>query len=383
MVDTFNALLSYAHYSPIAHEPIPLPIGISFFTFQAMSYVIDVYRHDAPAQRNPLNCLLYIALFPQLIAGPIVRYRQVAEQIVSRTVTTSGFSSGIQRLIYGLSKKVLLANPLGQVADAMFSVPAETLTTGAAWLGLVCYTFQIYYDFSGYSDMAIGLGRLFGFEFPENFNYPYASRSIREFWRRWHMTLSFWFRDYLYIPLGGSRVSTARTYANLWLVFFLCGLWHGAGWTFVLWGALHGLYLVGERAFWGAALERLWRPVQHLYTLGLVMIGWVFFRADTVSSAVHYLNRLVGLAQTQAALHDAWLHLDPKTVLTLGIGCLLAAPVAPRWSTTWAERARNAGTALPSFVLSAARGGLLAFLFVACAAHLAAGTYNPFIYFRF
>lgn len=384
LMANINAVLASCGLRPFEHHPIPLPIGVSFFTFQAMSYVIDIYRKDAPLQRNPLHCGLYIALFPQLIAGPIVRYRQIAAQIVSRTVSVPGFSSGVRRFIFGLSKKVLVANPLGQVTDTMFAFPVGQLTPGMAWLGLVCYTLQIYYDFSGYSDMAIGLGRMFGFEFPENFHYPYASRSLREFWRRWHMTLSSWFRDYLYIPLGGNRISPVRTAVNLWLVFFLCGLWHGAGWTFIAWGMLHGLYLVLERtSLWRSIVPRLWRPLQHLYTLALVVLGWVFFRAESVPYALGYLARLFGLGDAGSATQDALLYCDPKTLWTLALGCLFAAPVAPTLGEKLSARVHGTGSYLPRAAFSLGRYALLVSLLFASAAHLAAGTYNPFIYFRF
>ena len=246
-INNLNGILQNLSIPTISYSEIPLPIGICFFTFQAMSYVIDVYRKETDVQFNPINCALYVSLFPQLIAGPIVRYHDVAQQIVSRTVARSQFSSGIQRFIFGLAKKTMLANPLGEVADKIFAVPVHEVTTSMAWLGIICYTLQVYFDFSGYSDMAIGLGRLFGFEFLENFNYPYIAESMRDFWRRWHISLSTWFRDYLYIPLGGNRGSSLRTYLNLWTVFLLCGLWHGASWNFIIWGALHGASLVIER----------------------------------------------------------------------------------------------------------------------------------------
>lgn len=369
----------------IPRDRLPsLPLGISFFTFQAMSYVIDVYRRHAPVQKNPLHCGLYIALFPQLIAGPIVRYAQLASQIVARTITVPGFSYGVQRFIVGLSKKVLIANPLGAVTDAVFALPVTELTPGAAWLAIVCYTLQIYYDFSGYSDMAVGLGRMFGFVFPENFAHPYAARSLREFWRRWHMSLSSWFRDYLYIPLGGSRTSALRTAVNLWTVFFLCGLWHGAGWAFIVWGIFHGLCLAWERTrLWRSLVPRLWRPVQHLYTLGIVVMGWVFFRAETVTYALDYFACLFGMSPSSVTARDALLYCDPKTVWTLVLGSLFAAPIAP----SLAQKLTGAlGRSHSTFLWTAVNMGrctVLSFLFLASAAHLAAGTYNPFIYFRF
>ncbi|MGQ9671216.1 MAG: MBOAT family O-acyltransferase [Desulfosoma sp.] len=384
LVANLSAGLAALGLPLIPYNPPSLPLGISFFTFQAMSYVIDVYRRHATVQKNPLHCGLYIALFPQLIAGPIVRYAHVASQIVARTVTVPGFSYGVQRFIVGLSKKVLIANPMGAVTDAIFALPVGELTPGAAWLGIACYTLQIYYDFSGYSDMAVGLGSMFGFVFPENFAHPYAARSLRDFWRQWHMTLSSWFRDYLYIPLGGSRQSSFRTAVNLWTVFFLCGLWHGAGWTFIVWGMFHGLCLAWERTrLWRSLVPRLWRPVQHLYTLGIVVMGWVFFRAETVAYALDYLACLFGMGPSSPTGRDALLYCDPKTVWTLVLGSLFAAPVAPFLAQKLTALLGRSPNTLLWIAMHTGRCVVLFFLFLASAAHLAAGTYNPFIYFRF
>ena len=247
LLRSLNVLLGHLGIAPLYLAPVHLPIGISFFTFHALSYVIDVYRADARGQKNFVRVALYVTLFPQLIAGPILRFHQVADQFVRRQVSLPLFAAGVRRFLVGFGKKVLIANTLAVPADAIFGADSATLSSGAAWLGIVCYTLQIYFDFSGYSDMAIGLGKMFGFRFPENFNYPYVSRSIKEFWRRWHISLSTWFRDYLYIPLGGNRVSSWRNHLNLVIVFFLCGLWHGASWTFVIWGLYHGVFLVIER----------------------------------------------------------------------------------------------------------------------------------------
>ncbi len=245
--DNVNALLQAAHVQPVAVPHVLLPIGISFFTFHAISYVIDVSRRDATAQKSPVHAALYLLLFPQLIAGPIIRYRDIADQLARRIVSIDDFAYGVRRFVIGLAKKVLIANVVAGPADKIFSLPAAELSAAHAWLGIVCYTLQIYFDFSGYSDMAIGLGRMFGFRFPENFRWPYVATSVTAFWRRWHISLSTWFRDYLYIPLGGNRVSPARRYFNLITVFFLCGLWHGASWNFVIWGLWHGAFLVIER----------------------------------------------------------------------------------------------------------------------------------------
>ena len=261
-----------------------LPLGISFFTFHALSYVIDIHRRKS-AGGKPLDFALYMTLFPHSIAGPIVRYGDIAGQIAHRVVTTAGFAEGIRRFIIGLAKKMLVANTVAVAADAIFALPGGELNFSLAWLGVACYTLQIYFDFSGYSDMAIGLAKLFGIDFLENFNYPYAARSITEFWRRWHISLSSWFRDYLYIPLGGNRCCPVRNYANLVTVFFLCGLWHGASWTFAAWGLFHGAFLVLERMKAGRVIESLWSPVRHVYTLLVVSVGWVLFRADTMPQA--------------------------------------------------------------------------------------------------
>ena len=378
-----NLILHHMAMRPVAYSEITLPLGISFFTFHAMSYVIDVYRKETEIQLNPIVCGLYLTLFPQLIAGPIIRYHDVAHQLVSRSVTRHKFSLGIQRLIFGLAKKVILANPLGEVADKIFAVPIAEVTTGMAWLGIVCYTLQIYFDFTGYSDMAIGLGRMFGFEFLENFNYPYISKSIREFWRRWHISLSNWFRDYLYIPLGGNRGSTSRTYFNLWTVFLLCGLWHGASWNFIIWGALNGAYLVIERIGWHLYLDRFWVPLQHGYVLLLVMIGWVFFRSDSLGHATQYLANMFGFSHADGIKYYAIYYCDPRTILTLVLGVILSTPIASWAGTQLKIRISNSSLLPLQSVVYLGHYFLLVSLFIMSAANLAAGTYNPFIYYRF
>src|SRR5438067_3043916 len=265
-VANVNTIAPIFALAPIELDTIPLPLGISFFTFHAISYVVDVYKRNADAQRSIPTFALYILLFPQLIAGPIIRFRDIAAQLAAHDVRLADFAYGVRRFIFGLGKKVLIANTLGATADRIFDLPATELTMPLAWLGLICYTLQIYFDFSGYSDMAIGLMRMFGFRILENFNYPYISRSVREFWRRWHISLSNWFRDYLYIPLGGNQRGARRGYANLVIVFLLCGLWHGASWPFVVWGTWHGLFLVAERAGFDAWLARI-GPLRHVYAL--------------------------------------------------------------------------------------------------------------------
>src|SRR5260221_554523 len=294
-VANVNTLAPVLAITPFALATIPLPLGISFFTFHAISYVVDVYKRNADAERNIPRFALYILLFPQLIAGPIIRWRDIAAQLPTREQRVADFAYGARRFVLGLGKKVLIANTLGRAADAIFGLPAGELSTPLAWLGLFCYTLQIYFDFSGYSDMAIGLMRMFGFRILENFNYPYVSRSIREFWRRWHISLSTWFRDSLYIPLGGNQRGERRAYANLVIVFLLCGLWHGASWPFVLWGGWHGAFLVAERA----GLDRVLRRIggfTHVYALLAVMGGWVLFRCDTLTKAAQYYAALSGFA---------------------------------------------------------------------------------------
>jgi len=279
--------------SPTAFDGLHQPIGISFYTFQAVSYLIDLSRKDAPPPRGFVDTALYISMFPQLIAGPIVRYKSVAEQLQSRTHSFEKFSKGAQVFILGLAQKVLLANTFAEVADLAFD--AETgLTAGAAWVGLAAYSFQILFDFAGYSNMAIGMGLMFGFYLPQNFDFPYVSQSLTEFWRRWHMTLSGWFRDYLYIPLGGNRVSPWRTYLNLWIVFILCGLWHGAAVAFIFWGVYHGAILVLERAFLGRWLDAIPRIFRHIYLPLVVAIGWVPFRTENMGDALTYYGALIG-----------------------------------------------------------------------------------------
>jgi len=359
-----------------------LPIGISFFTFHAISYVVDVYRGDATAQKSPVHAALYLLLFPQLIAGPIIRYRDIADQLARRWVTADDFAYGIRRFVIGLAKKVLIANVVAGPADQIFGLPTSQLDPGRAWLGIVCYTLQIYFDFSGYSDMAIGLGRMFGFRFPENFRWPYIAESVQGFWRRWHMSLSTWFRDYLYVPLGGNRVSPVRTYVNLVVVFFLCGLWHGASWTFVVWGLYHGTFLVVERLGLAEALERVWRPLRHVYLLVVVMIGWVFFRAETLTGAIGFLRAMAGARATAPTIYTLGWYLTPELWIALVAGAIGSMPIVPALAAargrTGQTPAPGAATTYPAFSTVA-----LMALLVASIVHIAARTYNPFIYFRF
>ena len=354
---------------------IALPIGISFYTFQALSYLIDVSRGSAEVQRNPLDFGLYIALFPQLIAGPIVRYRDIAEQLVRRRVGLDLFASGVQRFVIGLTKKVIVADWAARAADGLFGAPVDELGFVAAWVGLAAYTVQIYFDFSGYSDMAIGLGRMFGFRLLENFRWPYISRSITEFWRRWHISLSSWFRDYLYIPLGGNRRGAFATYRNLVVVFLLCGLWHGAAWTFVAWGAYHGLFLVLERRGLGGLLDAAWAPLRHAYVVLVVMFGWLLFRADNLEHAAGYARALVGLQHSPEAAYHLGRVVDARQWAALALGAVGSIPWLP-WLT-----ARAASWPRP--VVELASTAALAGLWLVAMATVAADTYNPFIYFRF
>ncbi len=370
LVDGWNAALSPLGVPAIALAPVHLPIGISFFTFQAITYVVDVYRRDAPVDSNPFRVALYISLFPQLIAGPIVRYHWIESELRRRSAAAEDVAAGFRRFTIGLGKKILLANTLAVPADRIFALPPDELSAAVAWLGAFCYALQIYFDFSGYSDMAIGLGRMLGFHFPENFLHPYTSRSVREFWRRWHVTLSTWFRDYLYIPLGGSRGTAARTYLNLLAVFVLCGLWHGASLTFLGWGLLHGGLMVAERLGLSAVLERLPGALARAYTLIAVLVAWVVFRADDLPHAGRYLAALF----SPGGEHDLALFLDPKVALALAAGAL--------GSTPWLEAVRR-HLGDDSTTWAATRFAALNGVLVACAMALASGTHNPFIYFRF
>jgi alginate O-acetyltransferase complex protein AlgI len=387
-VDNLNMLLEWLGASTIHLDATHLPLGISFVTFHAMSYVIDVYRRKIPAQSNAARFALYISFFPQSIAGPIVRYCDIASQLASRQVTRERFASGVQRFIVGMAKKVLIANTVALAADQIFRLPGGELTTQAAWLALTCYTLQIYFDFSGYSDMAIGLGRMFGFEFLENFNYPYAARSVTEFWRRWHISLSTWFRDYLYIPLGGNRCGALRNYVNLLAVFLLCGLWHGASWMFMLWGLYHGVFLVVERLGLGQWIEtKLWAPLRHVYTLAAVMLGWALFRVETLPQASTYIAALCGQGHGTGLELQTAAWMNRQLALALVAGVAGAFPLVPTLAAIWDRRLNSNGLNQPSWIYrtvsAAIPVGLLAALFFGSTMQLAAGTYNPFIYFRF
>ncbi len=349
--------------------------GISFFTFQAMSYVIDVYRKDAEPQYNVAKVALYVTAFSQLVAGPIVRYTTVMNQIEYREIKFDQVANGIVRFVIGLAKKILIANSLGAVADSAFNVPNGEISTLLAWLGVVAYALQIYYDFSGYSDMAIGMGKMLGFEFEENFNYPYISKSITEFWRRWHMSLGTWFRDYLYIPLGGSRKGLAIQIRNLLIVWAATGLWHGAAWTFVIWGLYYGVLLILEKLS-AKAISKVPDPIKWVFTTLLVLIGWVFFRAVSITSALQYIRNLTGVGNVlsedlfRLLFHDNW--------FVLMIACLGATPTVKILGNKIISLFKMENYS--HWVIKAA---ITCTLLAVCTVYLVNSTYNPFIYFRF
>jgi alginate O-acetyltransferase complex protein AlgI len=381
-IANLNKLLALTSHH-IAAPNVHLPIGISFFTFQAISYVLDVYRGDVKAQANLIDFSMYKALFPQLIAGPIVRYRDIAAQVKERHVDFAKFAAGAQRFILGLGKKVIIANTVAETADRVFALSGGDLSSGVAWLGLICYALQIYFDFSGYSDMAIGLGKMFGFDFLENFNFPYISRSIKEFWRRWHISLSSWFRDYLYIPLGGNRSALWRTYANQVIVFFLCGLWHGASWTFVIWGLWHGAFLVIERTRFGVWLNALPGWAARGYTLGIVIIGWVFFRTEGLKAAGTFLQAMAGLGHGSARLAP---YLTLKLVIAIALGVVGSTPAIRNLLKALEPQKGITAPGAPDLAWHLEQGLLLAslvgILFLSTIL-ISDATYNPFIYFRF
>ena len=374
IVTTVNSVTGLA----IPVPEIALPIGISFFTFQALSYVIDVYRGNVAVQKNYFNILLYISFFPQLIAGPIVKYRDINEQITNRRQDIEKIARGLRRFICGLAKKLLIANTMAQTADIIFQSDLGAMSFLTAWLGAIAYIFQIYYDFSGYSDMAIGLGLMFGFEFKENFNYPYGASSIQDFWRRWHISLSTWFKEYLYIPLGGNRKGKGRTALNRLIVFFCTGLWHGASWTFVIWGLWHGLFLLLETYI--PTFKKLPRFIGHIYALLVVTLGFVLFRADTLSYGLGFIGRMFaggGSAAFALSQLTPWFLV---MLLAAVIGCAPIRPLADRIRLNlYGEGTLSTGWKVVQVVLYVlALAGL-----VWCILRLSPGGYNPFIYFRF
>lgn len=359
-----------------------LPVGISFFTFQGISYLVDIYRRTCKCCYNPFETALYIASFPQLVAGPIVKYNEVSQQIKDRRTSIKGFAEGIEKFVTGLAKKTLIANTLGETTDNVFASISTGIDTPTAWLGIICYTLQIYYDFSGYSDMAVGLGRMFGFTFPENFNYPYISISITEFWRRWHISLSTWFRDYLYIPLGGNRKGFQSV--NLLIVFFVTGLWHGASWNFVVWGLWYGVLLVFEKMIMLTKIDRIIpKSVRWFVTMAIVMAGWVVFRADDMGQAISYFEVLAGKDQAfHRMLHQTFKYnINGRIVWTIVAGVIFATPAFSFICGKMKKLCyKNAASTIVYDLCELAVIFILFALSIICVVN---ETYNPFIYFRF
>ncbi|WP_050641540.1 MULTISPECIES: MBOAT family protein [Clostridia] len=372
VLDSLNAVLPV----DIPYRELPLPIGISFYTFQALSYIIDVYRKEVRPQKNILYFAMYISMFPQLIAGPIVRYIDIEEQLKNRTVTMRKFGQGAEYFIIGLAKKVILANSVGQVFDQISGLQMGSFSVLTAWVGCVSFAFQIYFDFSGYSDMAVGLGKMFGFEFRRNFDYPYTSSSITEFWRRWHISLSTWFREYVYIPLGGNRCTQSRQIMNLLVVWMLTGLWHGSAWNFLFWGLYYGLLLVLEKFVWGKALERLPDVVRHIYSIVLVLIGWVFFFSPSLGYAVRYLSAMFG-AGASAFIDKQALYF----ILTHWL--LYAVAVLGSSAAGYSLIRRFVGVFDNNRAKKTAAGIVYIGMFLISIAYLVTESFNPFLYFRF
>lgn len=361
---------------------VALPLGISFYVFQSISYLIDVYKGEVKATYNFINFASYITLFPQLVAGPIVRYSHIEQELTYREITVERFSIGTSRFIMGLAKKLLIADTLGRVADAAFAVPNGELSAFSAWLGIISYSLQIYFDFSGYSDMAIGIGHMLGFKFPENFNYPYISKSVKEFWRRWHISLSTWFRDYVYIPLGGNRKGQFRSYINQIIVFFLCGLWHGASIMFVLWGLYHGFFLTLEKMF-PKLIEKLPSVLKHCYVILMFMFGWVLFRANTFEQAVNYYKSLFGFYPEH--IKESMVYLNAFAgdyIIALIAGIILSTPVFPYLRSKYQIIFNNAGS-VKKTAMAGISSLMILLLFLICIMPLFGSTFKSFIYFRF
>ena len=370
VLDTLNGILP-VH---ISYHALPLPIGISFYTFQILSYIIDVYRGNVKVQTNLPNFALYVTMFPQLIAGPIVQYADVDEQLASREVSRTKFGEGSMYFIRGLAKKVLLANTSGMIFTEVSGLAKGNIAVMTAWLGAFAYMFQIYFDFSGYSDMAIGLGKMFGFEFNMNFNFPYVSKSITEFWRRWHISLSSWFRDYVYIPLGGNRVSKIKHIRNLLIVWFLTGLWHGAAWNFVAWGLYYGVILIIEKYLLSPVLDRLPDVVRHIYSIVLVVIGWVLFFSSSFGQAADYIRVMFGAGAHGFADRESMYLLTSNLILWLIL--IFGSTPLVHFRYEHMLRTKKWNTTIINSVVYVA-------LFIVCIAYLVTETYNPFLYFRF
>lgn len=372
LMDTINAILPI----DIPYRVLALPIGISFYTFQAMSYLIDVYRKEVKPQENILYFALYISMFPQLIAGPIVRYIDIEEQLKERSINSIKFGEGVMYFIRGLAKKVVLANTFGSVYEQVAAMQMGSFSTLTAWVGAIAYAFQIYFDFGGYSDMAIGLGKMFGFEFLPNFNYPYIAKSITDFWRRWHISLSTWFREYVYIPLGGNRCTPSRHILNLLIVWMLTGLWHGAQWNFMFWGLYYGVILILEKYLWGSKIEKLPSAVQHIYAFVLVLFGWVFFFSPTLGYAGQYLKVMFGIGAKGIFDKQGFFMIFTNWLLIV-IAILASAPrgykLLKKITGCWQSEEVRAIVTCAVYIA----------MFLLCIAFLVTETYNPFLYFRF
>ena len=384
LIENLNDVLREFAFEALPIPNIPLPLGISFFTFQAVAYLIDIYMGRISPSHSLLRFAVFKSFFPQLIAGPIVRYQWVAADLERDHFNEMILAYGVGRFVIGLAKKVIIADNIGPLVNQIFALQPYHLSFASAWVGAIGFTLQIYFDFSGYSDMAIGMGRMFGIRLPENFRHPYISMSIQEFWRRWHITLSTWFRDYLYFPLGGSREGQVRTYFNLCLVFFLCGLWHGATWSFVVWGLYHGAFLIAERTFFGRVLRALPRPLRHAYALAVVVFGWVIFRSPNLPYAIAMMKAMIGINGSESSQVLWPISIDQfnmLTVLTIGIGILASLP----WGVV---RTRGARSWLPTIpqgnaILAAAYPLGIFTLLVISFGFVATQTHLAFIYFRF
>lgn len=373
LAENINALFN----ADIAYSELPLPIGISFYTFQVLSYVIDVYLGKVRLQRNPVSFALYVTMFPQLIAGPIVRYSDIESQLEKRNVSASKFGEGAQRFIQGLGKKVLIANSMGALWDITQAMDMTGISVFSAWLGIIAYTFQIYFDFSGYSDMAIGLGKMFGFEFMENFDHPYISRSVTEFWRRWHISLGTWFREYVYIPLGGNRCSRIRQIRNIMAVWMLTGLWHGASWNFVVWGIYYGCLLLIEKMFLKKLIDNAPAIISHVYCMLAVIIGWVLFASRDIESAAAYLGVMSG-ASGNVLVDNAFIYYLKSNAVMLVISLLFSTGIFRE-----IFEPEEISDKIRTRVSHSAAVILHAFILFMSTAYLVTETYNPFLYFRF
>ena len=379
-IENLNHLLSLLDFASIKEVNISLPIGISFYTFQSISYLIDVYRNNNKAQKKLVDLALYISLFPQLVAGPIVRYKDIADQLKNRTQSIDKFTKGLERFIIGLFKKVVISNSLAITVDFIFESDIGLIDSSTGWLAIIMYTLQIYFDFSGYSDMAIGLGKMLGFDFLENFNYPYVSKSIREFWRRWHISLSMWFRDYLYISLGGNRKSNIRTYFNLIIIFVTVGLWHGASWNYVLFGLVHGIFIVIERLGFDKVLNR-YKILGNIYTLFVVLIAFVIFRLESVSDSFRYIKTLF-ISTSEDVHYNVFMFLSKENIVVLVLALIMSFNGLNMAFHYLVKKLKFESEKASSVIEFLKYIGLF-LIFIYCIMNVASGSYNPFIYFRF